>query len=70
MEKKDMYAVWSWGDRKVSWGKVLDKNERIVIMEVTLHGETNNLVIPRGSFKFKFFDTEEAAKEFMEKDVH
>ena len=67
--KKDLYAVWSWGDRKVSWGKVLEKDDNIVLLEVTLHGETNNLVIPRRSFKFKFFDSEDEAKEHMKKDV-
>ncbi len=66
MEK---YAVWSWGDRMVSWGRVVDKNEHIIVMEVTLQGVTNNIVIPRGSFKFKFFDTEEKAKEYMEENV-
>lgn len=66
---KDLYAVWSWGDRKVSWGKVLEKDKNIIMVEVTIQGETHNLVIPKGSFKFKFFDTVEKAKEFMEEDV-
>lgn len=64
-----MYTVWSWGDRKVSWGKVLEKDRNIILVEVTIQGKVNNLVLPRGSFKFKFFDTEEAAKEYMEENV-
>lgn len=63
------YVVWSWGDRKVSLGKVLEESADIMILEIEILGDIKHLVLPKGSFKFKYFNSKEEAEEYLEDNV-
>jgi len=56
------YVVWSWGDRKVAYGKVLNQDEHVLAVDFKA---THHMILPKESFKFDFFDNEEDAKKFL-----
>jgi len=61
-----MYVIWKWGTRWVNIGKVLDQSDKIIIVEITdFKGVNHHLVLPKGSFKFKYFDTLKEAEEYF-----
>ena len=65
---QEKYVVWAWGDRFVNYGKVVEDSEHVLLVEITdVNKERHKLALPKGSFRFKFFDTEKEAKEFLRK---
>ena len=65
------YVVWAWGDRFVNYGKVVEDTDHVLLVEIVdTVGDKHKLALPKGSFRFKFFDTEEEAKEFLLSNVH
>jgi hypothetical protein len=60
------FVVWKWGDRYVNYGRVVSDDEHVLLTEVVdIEGERHQLALPKKSFKFKFFNTEKEAKEFL-----
>lgn len=67
----DKFVVWRHGQRWVNYGRIVDENWQIVVVEITtVDGENHHVVLPKGSMKFKRFDTEKEAKEFLDEHVH
>ena len=60
------YVVWEWGDRKVSSGKVLEEDTYVISVEMKILDEVHHIVLPKGSFKFKYFNTEKEAQDYLE----
>ena len=59
---KEEYVVWSWGDRKVAYGKVVEQDEHVITIDFKA---AHHLILPKGSFKFDFFDSEKKAQKFL-----
>jgi len=60
------FVVWRWGDRWVNYGRVVKDDINVLLTEIVdVEGERHQLALPKGSFKFKFFNTEKEAKEFL-----
>ena len=61
------YVVWRFGDRWVNFGKLLSEDENVAIIMITsrVTGEEHHLVIPKGSFKLRYFDSKEEAENFL-----
>jgi len=61
------FVVWQWGDRYVNHGRVVEDAEHVVLVEIRdVNGNLHQLALPKGSFRFKFFNTEKEAKEFLD----
>lgn len=56
------YVVWSWGDRKVAYGKVLNQDEYIIVVKFK---DSHMMILPKEGFKFNFFETEKEAEKFL-----
>lgn len=69
------HVVWRWGDRWVNFGRLISEDENVAILIFTskVTGEEHHLVIPKGSFTLKYFNSKEEAENFLgeqKKGVH